>query len=158
VSAFIVDREHVDALVTLAVKGPAAGGYWHGARWFRTVENMSLADIVGADYSNADTLGQMLWTENVRSIHARYPDTLEGGTYPGPCDFTPEDVMGYTWPMSGRQLTAIEGLKALDGYEYQACEHAEWPDSEAYRFCDALRRALVSCLPGYSEASWSEFA
>lgn len=162
-SAFIVDREHIDALVTLAIKGPSGGAVspdtaWHGVRWYRDVTNMSLADIVRADYSNADTLGQMLWTENVRSIHARYPDTLEGGTYPGPVDFSPEQVMSYVWPMRGQRLTAVGGLKALDGYEYQTCEHAEWPESEAYRFCDSLRRALIGHLPGYREAEWSQFA
>ena len=45
-------------------------------------------------------------------------------------------------------------LKALACYEYQACEHAEWPTSEAYQFCEALRRRAIPRAPGYDAAEW----
>jgi hypothetical protein len=45
-------------------------------------------------------------------------------------------------------------FKALDCYEYQSCEHAEWEDSEAKSFCDALRKRAGTKVPGYEEAPW----
>lgn len=38
--------------------------------------------------------------------------------------------------------------------EYQSCEHPGWRESEAARFCDALRSHLIARLPGMDEAPW----
>jgi hypothetical protein len=96
----------------------------------------------------------MLWRENLRSIEYRYPDTAENGDYPGPCDFTRDDIDAYTFDLWARRPTVIEGLSILACYEYQTCEHTEWPASEAYSFCDALRHDLIRQLPGYNDAPW----
>ena len=42
---------------------------------------------------------------------------------------------------------------AIDGYSYQSCEHAEWPSSEAYQFCRALRFKMIRNLAGYALAT-----
>jgi hypothetical protein len=44
--------------------------------------------------------------------------------------------------------------KAIACYEYQACECADWEQSEAVQFCDALRRKMIARLPGYEAAPW----
>lgn len=99
----------------------------------------------------------LLWAENVRSIQYRYPDTIDNpDAMPGPVDFTPVEVLIYRFPTSTPRLTAIDGLSALSGYEYQACEHPEWEQSEAYRFCVALRLALCGVLErGAWQGTWS---
>lgn len=153
-SAFIQDKAHIDALVALAVRGPSATAVspdtaWHAPRWESSTGDWISVDHVGGspDRISADTLGQVLWGENVRSIQYRYPDTIEApDAMPGPIDFTPADVLIYSWPFSTPLLTAVDGLDAISGYEYQACEHPEWTNSEAYRFCDALRRSLCHVL------------
>ncbi len=154
------DKAHIDALVALAVRGPqeASGSpdqAWLGVRWIGDPDANPM-DVQRAEYYDADRIGVMLWAENVASVQARYPDTIDSGEYPGRIGFTLHDVADYTWPMRTPRLTAAEGLKALDGYEYQSCEHDGWHTSEAYRFCEALRRVLVGHVPGYSEAdTWA---
>jgi hypothetical protein len=49
---------------------------------------------------------------------------------------------------------AIQALKLIACYEYQSCEHPEWPKSDAKDFCDSLTRALVRVVPGYDAAPW----
>ena len=51
-------------------------------------------------------------------------------------------------------LPPVLALKALDCLEYQCAEFDGWDDCEAYRFCQALRRHLISQLPGYDDAPW----
>lgn len=163
-SAFVQDKAHIDALVALAVRGPSGEDVrpdyaWYGPRW----EN-ERGDWVQVDYNGgrsdrivADELGRMLWAENVRSVQYRYPDTLDNPeAMPGPCDFTPAEVLTYSWPLNTPRLTAVDGLCAISGYEYQACEHPGWMTSEAYRFCGALRRSLCGVIERRAtEGMWS---
>jgi hypothetical protein len=57
-------------------------------------------------------------------------------------------------PLAGRGIPVVGLLKAINCYEYQSCEHDDWEKSQAYRFCDALRKMLIRELPGYEEAVW----
>jgi hypothetical protein len=50
---------------------------------------------------------------------------------------------------------AVAVLKLIDCYEYQSCERPDWHESEAYAYCDALRRRLIAQLPGYDAAPWA---
>lgn len=142
-SAYIENRAHIDALVTLAKDGPAdravsyPGDGWH----------MSC----GAS-NDPDIIGRMLIAENIRSVQYRYRgEAVE--TLPGPCDKS--SLLDYRYTR-GRALTIIEGLAALDGYDYQTCECPDWRTTEAYAFVEQLRSRLIGCLPGYDEAgTWS---
>ena len=153
-SAYIVSKAHIDALVAVAANGPAnrspkyPGDGWTPPMW-RLTDNSQ--DALNARH-NPDLIGSMLWQENVMSVVHRYPNSLND--LPGPVDFDAEMVLTYTSERPARMLTATEALKAIDGYEYQSCEHPEWKDSQARAFCDALRRRLISTLPGYDEAAW----
>ena len=142
-SAFVVSKSHIDALVTLAVKGPGTGGNWLTLHWYERRDDHGQEALIHnrADYDTADELGRMLWAENARSVAYRYGARTVVGDY--------------VWPMGAPRLSAVEGLKAIDCYEYQACEHDEWKDSAAKQFCDALRRALITYLPGYDDAAWA---
>jgi hypothetical protein len=168
-SAYMVDREHIDALVELVVFGPGnrpvghPGGGWRSSgpvRWW-TVDAATLRKAAWddlddlrrrADPTVADATGAMLIAANLASIHHRYPDTRDGGAVPGPA------LAYWDEPYVARFVhpapTAVEGLKLLDCYEYQACEHPEWPTSEAQSFCDALRSRLIHELDGYDAAPW----
>jgi hypothetical protein len=142
-SAYLVDRIHIDLLVSLALERRADRRlcwYWQG--------NWHDAGVDGATY-----VGRMLWTENLRSLVYRYPEDTSGGR-PGPCDLQDEEIAGYTHTAQRYTLTPVEGLQAILGYEYQACEHPGWEESEARAFCEALRHALIRRLPGYDAAPW----
>src|SRR3990167_7708444 len=150
-SAYIVNKAHIDALMQAGL----TYGRRPPIRW-DLPESGTQRRYRQLDHQTSDAVGAMLWAENVRSIRARYPDVgadLEGA--PGPVDLTAGAVHGYTFPvMSAPRLMPVAILKALDGYEYQTCEHPEWETSEAHAFCAALRRAMIRALPGYEEAAW----
>ena len=139
-SAYIEDKAHIDALVTLARWGP------------ERVPDNDWRSLVGGQDAETGRVGQMLADENIKSVQYRY-DGEALDTLPGPIDKS--DLLHYHY-VPGRRLTAVEGLKALHGYEYQSCEHPDWEESEAYRWVERLHDALIRFLPGYAEAdTWS---
>lgn len=144
-SAFVVSKEHIDAIVAAAMpSGPEEGCCWyHGGNGKH------------ADYTNADEIGQMLWDECVRSVSHRYPDNERlPGAYLD--DDTPEWSEPYVFPFfKVPKLEPVAALKAIQCYEYQSCEHPGWEPSEAKTFCSCLTEHLIYKLPGYAEAAWS---
>jgi hypothetical protein len=169
VSAFIVDKAHIDALIDVALHGPADGeGRWEGGprwaafdpretdwreqEWRQVTKAWHGTGNPNVSAFSPDDLGELLTVENVRSITARYPDTLDGGPMPGPCVAYWEQY--YTFEKPQRRLTCAEALKAIHCYEYQACEHDGWIDSEAKRFCEGLQGSIIGVLPGYADAPW----
>lgn len=151
-SAYIVSKRHIDAIISAELTRRVD----YPLSWFHNGQRHTL------DRTTADAVGGMLWQENVESVATRYPND-KPGEWPGPCGLTMVEVMAYKWEptMTGgrfpspRYIQPIEALKALDGYEYQACEHEEWEASEAKAFCDAMRHNLIRRLPGYDDAPWS---
>lgn len=138
-SAFIVGRETIDALVTLAFEGPSEVPVSPDTAWYPP------------SYESRDSFGQKLLTANVESVKYRYPDEAIGAL-PGPTNAY------YAFPYRYapyRRLTPVEGLALLDGYEYQSCERPDWFGSVAHRMVDSLRGNLISRLPGYNEAEWT---
>jgi hypothetical protein len=99
----------------------------------------------------ADLAGRALLAECISSVSHRYDDPP--GELPGLIP-NPE-VEQYEWTDFGKLLTIVEALKAIDGYEYQSCEHPGWWDSGASHFCHRFRKALGHCLPGYEAAEWT---
>lgn len=128
-SAYVVDREHIAYLVRAAEA-------WRIHQYFH---NGNLSDI-----------GQMLWDENTRSVHYRYPgDDLD---LPG------SGEAPYLFCMSSRDhwpaYKPVQVLKAIACLRYQSCEHPEFYQSEAERFLSHLQSAATNRLPGYDEAEW----
>jgi hypothetical protein len=88
---------------------------------------------------NAGYVGAMLLAENRRSVDHRYAEE--------------ELEQPYLFQTIPGVPNPVAVLKALDGFEYQACEHPEWWESEAFNFCNALRRAAIRKLPGYEDSN-----
>lgn len=145
-SAFMVDKIHIDLMVKAAFEGPA------------TIANCSRFNepYFGGHRLNQitrDELGGRLIAENLRSIQARYPDTIEKPeNTPGPCTRYWESPYVYNDPRY--RPTAPEILKMISCYEYEACEHAEWSRSEVEQFCEHFRKCVDATLPGYDRAEW----
>ena len=152
-SAFMVSKIHIDLLIRVALDGPRdnhkPGGYGQ-RRWYAPRLTYNEGEL---RYERANAAGEMLIKENLSSIHARYPDTIENpeGT-PGPID--QYWLKEYVYERPARHLTAVEAFKAISCYEYQACEHPEWETSHAHRFCQEFRECLIGTLPGYEDAQW----
>jgi len=140
-SAFVVGKPHIDIMVRLAM---ASGNAW-------------LASTVPVEWreislDNADATGQMLVDACARSVAWRYSGDTDSDL-PGPHDRY--WTRPYWYPDSDSVLpTPLEGIKLVQCYEYQSCEHPDWDTSEAKRFCDALTRRLIDKLPGYGAAKW----
>lgn len=131
-SAYVVDKAHVDALVTAGL----VYGRRYPLRWGADHQHV-------LDHENAGEVGAMLWRENDRSVSYRYSE--------GPTGY------GTDVPYEHKQrpvLSPVAVLKALDCYEYQTCEHPDWRQSQAYQFCDSLRRLVIGALDGYEAAAW----
>ena len=141
-SAYIVDRSTVRFLVSVAQLWEL---YWHDGQESRRIHR--------CDDEAAARAGAMLWAENVRSVAHRYPNTPND--LPGPSDGDYNyGAHRVTWSLqlaSQRDLP-LQVFRALSEYEYQSCEHPEWPASEAFTFCRMLRAEACRRLPGYDTA------
>lgn len=133
-SAWIVDRAHIDVLVQALAEG----------------EHVTDVD--------PDEIGRELWRENLRSILARYPYTSDGER-PGACGFRDSDVEVYTYRRPSRRIDPSGVLYAVGCYQYQSCEHGGWEASRAYAWTTALRDALeghpgVELAPPFGKYPW----
>ncbi|GGN37949.1 hypothetical protein FHR83_005397 [Actinoplanes campanulatus] len=124
-SAWIVDRDHLDLLLTAAVQ------------W----------DLITAD--QADDTGRMLWKENLTSVAYRYPRDRDGGSRPGPHGFRDRDVDTYRYrPYPGRiDPEVIEAAAA--SLRHQSCEHPDWQHSAAARWVNRLHRLATESIPAF---------
>jgi hypothetical protein len=173
-SAWVVTKEHIDLMVRAAVQ--------RGCRMDTGREHIYLRQLAEGDeapegdaysitdYGNgtrilywlnsaehADDLGRLLWWENMRSVAYRY-DECDLGTLPGPIDFDAEQTTTYRYPVTlevyAPRPDPVVVLKSISCYEYQSCEHPDWPTSDAQTICRWLRDKMISSLPGYAEAPW----
>ena len=135
-SAFLVSREHIHVLVHAAL---------HGSWNLKRGSEFSIYTSGGTRYvftfEDENCLGQILETENLRSVNFRYQtaDAIE---------------VPYEYKTPRGQHTPIQLIKAIHCYEYQACECNDWKDTVAYAFCHTLEQKLIQQLPGYDAAPW----
>jgi len=139
-SAFVVDKAHINAMVRsgLSVR-------YKPLHWYHDGKSHALSD------DNASGVGQTLLEECIKSVSYRYDDS-EVTNLPGRSDAS--YMIPFEFKFSYNPPTLVERLKLIDCYEYQSCEHPGWKDSEALAFCQALRHATIDQLPGYDEAPW----
>lgn len=146
-SAFMVGRDHIAYVVTGAQK-LALGQFGFSWHW----EGQGIR-LDSSDRDQAARVGQMLWDENLKSIHARYPDTIEKpDNIPGVIGEV--YVYAHSRPYRLDQIDFVQLLKAIHCLKYQFCEHDEWQRSQAYAFLRALEGAAVRSLAGYDDAQW----
>jgi hypothetical protein len=157
-SAFVVEKSHIDALVELALCGPrrVRGVAWPAFYWHESDPQTGIVTTRELTPETCDEVGSMLTRECIASVACHYPDLLWPelpGSVPNP------DPDEYVFPLeravSGlSRPTAVEGLKAIECYEHQSSGHAAWRDSAAQHFCEVLLGRLIRSLPGYAEAPW----
>lgn len=136
-SAYVVDRDHIRYLVQ-------AVSQWE-ISWYFDGEHHT-----ANTYSERNTLGQMLWDENVKSVSHRYPDDpfdLPGRIGDAPYLYR-EDL-----PLVGN-IDPVQLIKACHCYQYQSCEHEEWGSSEACAVIESIINTACHKLPGYEKAEW----
>lgn len=172
-SAFVVDKTHVAAIVRAGVQAGKGPGTSH-VRWFsEDPEAMASMATDADDYWrrframsreldpwSADSVARacaLLTTAVVASVKHRYPDATDTDL-PGPAEpyWTTMTPAAWAKLVSNAPIYPPAAmLKAIDGYEYQACELPRWRSTETYRFLEALRSALIRDLPGYEAGPWT---
>ena len=136
-SAYIVDEAHINYLVEAAVDWfpvDATFSYFHDGERHSFHNN------------NRETLGQMLWNENITSVAHRYNEDYK--------DTIPAHVFRYKRTTTPGTPDPIQVLKSIKCYEYQSCEHPGWKESASLAFCESLRMKAIQALPGYEDADW----
>lgn len=134
-SAYVVDKEHIDYLVRAGLTRGGEHGSDNGLRWFdpsvpdgeRDYEPGAMMGGPTAHETfeakrreltpeTADRVGAMLWSENARSVSYRY-NGEEYGTLPGPSDFDEMALASYVFvdparlPIQERRVMVAEGYK-----------------------------------------------
>jgi hypothetical protein len=156
-SAYVVGFDHVDAMLTIARRGAAGGGWGQGGlrdvEWWRNdpeavdwrqLEKGRITVTAGEEELTA--IGRMLLEENERSVAYRYPDDpAEVGAIAASYRFR---------TVAGLEADSITGFGLVACLRYQSCEHPEWKRSEAFRFCEGFERAMIRRLPGMDSAPW----
>lgn len=149
-SAFIVSKSHIDALIVLGLRLPYPTA--SPLRWSR-VFNVWNSNTTGKlTHESQNAVGQMLVDCCVESVSARYKDSDLAGGLPGPTDEYYKRA--YIWESVTISPTPVQGLKLISCYEYQSCEHEGWHEAEGKSFCQSLRHKLITELPGYEGADW----
>lgn len=147
-SAYIVPKPHIFELALFAVghenpSGMPGGAYPRVHRsYFNETELLS-------DAERAQLFAEWLWSENHESYAHRYPDELAH-------ELEEHLLVPIRIPRSYRAEVSdpVAILKMCAGFEYQACEHPGWHDSNAYRLLNLIRMAAIRELPGYEDAPW----
>jgi hypothetical protein len=135
-SAFIVNKEHIDALVNYMVAHKVS--YWTGN------------DRVNVTRFNAEEVGRILLDENVRSVNHRYRDECSSDEK--------NESSNYRFTPSSRYFSPVQIIKAVHCLDYQSCETDDWETTLAYKICQAILSAACRNLPGYDQAQWGVYA
>lgn len=118
-SAWIVSKQHIDALA-----------YW--------LDRMGIAH-------DKQKMGEMLWSENHKSIRARYGDyDYKGKFVKRPkYRYSIPSAMPQRPPYDNFDPNNLDQIQALvHCYTYQSCEHEGWEKSRAKRLMDMLDQVL----------------
>jgi hypothetical protein len=144
-SAFVCGHDHIDALLTFAMRRDTYGpvSYWLDSTKAR----------VTITRKNADEIGAILLDENERSVGERYTD-CRPGDFPGTIG---QDASSYRFREWTAPLTAVSVLKACNCFDYQACETDDYRASLANTIIEAIRHRAIGRLPGYDDAAGWEF-
>lgn len=118
-SAWIVNRNHLDLLLTAALA------------WDLAVPEQ------------ADEIGRMLWAENLASVAYRYPDDSDGDR-PGPLGFHDENANAYWLRAYPGPVDPEVVATAATSLAYQSCEHPAWATSRARAWTTRLREEATT--------------
>lgn len=156
-SAFVVGDATIDVMLDCLIAAVSQRPYFSRLYWRDAAGQPKFFDRHDAeDIEKLTALGNMLLAENARSVGFRYSEGQN------PCAllyrYRPAPREVWLHP-AGRTpssvITANAALKNIACYEYQTCECDDWEDTEAYRFCAALKERIAeTALPGRNDDPW----
>ena len=130
-SAYLCDPEDFALLAAYALKPGAP----------RHFVNLAKKEYIAVE--NAADIALVLANENINSLEYRYPNYgPAGGMLCGTLEeFLAEVNLVAAKRYDYNDLANVK--KVLGRYEYQACEHADWLESDAYNLVRALKDQLL---------------
>lgn len=161
-SAWIVSKRHIDVLVAGVLE---AGGFRHRGKFITVIEDDGVYDGE-AECMTANEVGRLLWSENHKSINARYNERTRTPNYLYAMPTQYADMVeeggsilsedGYWVHNTRKNLRVSPGVlaKQLACYDYQSCEHEGYYKSRAFSVVLSLSRALLGKVEGYDAAEW----
>ena len=130
-SAYLCNPEDFALLAAYALK-PGAPRHF-----------VNLAKKEYIDVEDAFDIAMILAKENIKSLEALYPKYgVAGGMLCGTLgEFLAEVRLAAAKRYDYNDLATVKNV--LGRYEYQACEHADWLESDAYNLVRALKDQLL---------------
>lgn len=128
-SAFVVSKDHIDAILTFAVKERMS---------VVLVKNRNFVAI--ADHLNL--VGEVLWKENHKSVNHRYGTKSRMPTY---------TFEKYT----KRDISLAVFVNIINCLSYQSCEHEGWENSLAHKILISLIDQGARLMPGCADGPWA---
>ena len=157
-SAYIVDKAHIDYLVAAVAKARYTIRIPVTQDEAKTFPETSATSFdvwrdgwLWEPHHDLDTLGRILWAENAKSVMTRYPgEPLED--MPGPRPMPNLDA--YTFDLSGLPDTDNypQVIKAVGGWQYQTCEYDGHEEALGWRVTEVLYRLAAD---GLARGEWS---
>jgi hypothetical protein len=153
-SAFVVDDAAIDVILDCLRAAVNQRPYFSRLYWRDGDGRPQFFQREDArDAGKLTAIGRMLLAQNARSVGVRY---REGEN---PC------ALLYTYRATGREvylrpmpesfkgpaIVANAALKNIACYEYQSCESNDWEDTEAFRFCAALKDRIAEIAVPFRE-------
>ena len=131
-SAYLCNPEDFALLAAYALK-PGAPRHF-----------VNLAKKEYIDVEDAFDIAMVLANENINSLEYRYPNYgPAGGMLCGTLEeFLAEVRLAAAKRYDYNDLANVK--KVLGRYEYQACEHVDWLESDAYNLVRALKDQLLN--------------
>ncbi len=149
-SAYLVDTHLIDYVLTFA-RSQRASVYVPSLH--RRV-NVDLQPCPSLDARcNADWIGGVLLAENIRSLVSRYGASAAQDDAGG-CDPWAYRFREHVAANAHGGKVAVQALKALACFDYQACESDDYDRTDAAHIVRDMRAEAIRALPGYEFASW----
>lgn len=136
-SAYVVDKAHIDGLVAVAVQLASAHAKHYSSPLSVTHDGEEL--VLAA--ASADVFGQRLVDELVASVSFRYPDDdVQAGELPGPS--MPYYLAPYAFEPT-RRFELAEIVRLVGCYEHQSSKHPEWETSWSHAYCRLVENVVL---------------
>jgi hypothetical protein len=147
-SAFMCENDHISHLAFAAVRRDRHGSIALGGKAVAGLGGSLMPGEYWDHLSDADRaryVFRVLAAANVESLQARYGERSEDML--GDVVFVPS--VGAKPPPA-----AVQVIKSVHCYEYQACEFDGYENSLARQICKDIVAASIRRLPGYDDAPW----
>ena len=128
-SAYIVEDDHIDALITFCID--------HQLRYRVDGKSVFITE------ANAEEVGRILLDANVASVHHRYEGRID--------DDEKNAASNYRFKRFVPGITLMQAICGVRCLDYQSCERDDWELSTAWRICQSITDHAIARLPGADE-------